>query len=793
MNRKHLLLAIAGALSVYLTPLLAQQSTDSEMVLEEVTVTARKRAESLQDVPFSIAARTEQQMRESGIVSLEDVSRTVASFSVQNLGPGQSQVAIRGASAGQVVRDQPGVKEQVGVYLDESVISLSLFTPEVDLFDMNRVEVLRGPQGTLYGSGSLSGTVRYITNQPDNDAFSSAVEADLNTVDNGGSGGYAKAYVNSPMGDNAAGRISAWYKETPGWTAAHQPDGSINTDVNDGTVKGVRAALRLETHDNLSVTPRVIYQKVETDGWNRQDAFNILGNPYTTTRPAVTLGENEQYTQFEEPFSDEFLLVDLNIEYEFGNGIVLNSITSYTDRHILVVRDAGALTSSITGGTIGLGEEVYTLDSPLDDATQAKGWTQELRLSGESGAFTWVGGMFYSDFDRDYQQGLLVSGFEDLTGIPTAGFIAPKDGLFWSDLAYDFKQMAFFGEATWAIQDNFDLTFGLRYYDFDESRVQSFDGIFADPGTTMGDTSADGFAPRLMADWSLNDMVSFNGQISKGFRLGGINDPLNVPLCTPQDLETFGGRDNWDDEELWNYEVGMKSAVMGGRGTFNVAVFYQDIKDLQATVTAGSCSSRVVFNVPSAHSVGLEMELAIQQTERFDWALTASYIEAKLDSTVTSTGSDGSTSVVGGIKDGNRLATVPELQAAAAASYVFPMTGEWEGYVNGIVQYVGDRYTQIGDQAEGFGTVNLLAFEPNTIGGPLTQSVFTFNPLLPSYTVANARFGMRKDRWDVAIYVNNLTDELAYLALDQERGTLARVSYLVNQPRTYGITARMEF
>ena len=124
MNRKHLMLAIAGALSVYQTPLLAQQSTDSEMVLEEVTVTARKRAESLQDVPFSIAARTEQQMRESGIVSLEDVSRTVASFSVQNLGPGQSQVAIRGASAGQIVRDQPGVKEQVGVYLDESVISM---------------------------------------------------------------------------------------------------------------------------------------------------------------------------------------------------------------------------------------------------------------------------------------------------------------------------------------------------------------------------------------------------------------------------------------------------------------------------------------------------------------------------------------------------------------------------------------------------------------------------------------------------------------------------------------------
>jgi iron complex outermembrane receptor protein len=130
-----------------------------------------------------------------------------------------------------------------------------------------------------------------------------------------------------------------------------------------------------------------MYQKVETDGWNRQDAYNILGNPYTTTRPAVTLGEHEQYTQFEEPFTDEFLMLDLNIEYEFANEILLTSITSYTDRSILVVRDATALTASITGGSIGLDEEVYTLDAPLDDGTDVKGWTQELRLSGENGAF----------------------------------------------------------------------------------------------------------------------------------------------------------------------------------------------------------------------------------------------------------------------------------------------------------------------------------------------------------------------------------------------------------------------
>jgi iron complex outermembrane receptor protein len=793
MSRKILSLAITATLTLPLAPVMAQQSGNQATVLEEVLVTARKRSETIQDVPFSIAARTEQYMRESGITSLEDVSRTVASFSVQNLGPGQSQVAIRGASAGQVVRDQPGVKEQVGVYLDESVISLSLFTPDIDLFDMNRVEVLRGPQGTLYGSGSLSGTVRYITNQPDPTAASGGWEGNLNTIDSGGNGGYMKTFMNQPFSDNTAMRITAWYNDTPGWISAHQPDGSIKRNVNDGQTYGARVAFRIDATDKFSITPRLIYQKVETNGWNRQDAYNILANPYTTTRPKVFIGEHEQYTQFKEPFNDEFTLLDLNMEYTLANDWAITSITSYTDRDISVLRDATALTASITGGSIGFGADVYTLDAPLDDITAASGWTQELRLGGESGNITWVGGLFYSDFDRDYDQQLLVPGFEALTGIPTAGFIAPRDGLFWSDLSYDFKQVALFGEASWAITDAFDLTFGLRYYDFEESRVQSFDGIFADPGTTTGDTSADGFAPRLMADWAMNDNISFNGQISKGFRLGGINDPLNVPLCTPADLDTFGGNDNWDDEELWNYEVGMKSTFMGGRGTFNMAVFYQDIKDLQATVTAGSCSSRVVFNVPSSHSAGVEFELAVQQTDRFDWALTASFIEAELDSTVTSTSSDGSTTVVGGIQSGNRLPTVAEVQAAAAVTYAWPMSNEWEGYVHGIVQYMGDRYTQLGDQADGFGTVNLLSFNPNNIGGPYTQSTFTFNPLLPDYTVANARIGFRKDRWDVAFYVNNLTDELALLALDQERGTRARVGYLVNQPRTYGLTARISF
>src|SRR5258706_4851771 len=169
-----IILAIPGVPLLGQTPPPEQKSAEQKAeeekkpkVTEEMVVTARKREETVQEVPMSVAAPTESELRDRGAETIEDVSANVAGFSVQNLGPGQSQVAMRGVSSGQIVRDQPGVKEQVGVYLDESVVSLSLFTPDIDLFDMSRIEVLRGPQGTLFGSGSLSGTVRYITNQPE--------------------------------------------------------------------------------------------------------------------------------------------------------------------------------------------------------------------------------------------------------------------------------------------------------------------------------------------------------------------------------------------------------------------------------------------------------------------------------------------------------------------------------------------------------------------------------------------------------------------------------------------------
>ena len=758
-------------------------------VTEEMVVTARKKEETIQEVPESVAAPTESELRDRGAKTLEDVADNVAGFTVQNLGPGQSQVAIRGVSSGQIVRDQPGVKEQVGVYLDESVISLSLFTPDLDLFDVGRVEVLRGPQGTLFGSGNESGTVRYITNQPKLGVRESVAEISAEDISNGGPGGTIKYATNVPMSATSAMRFAGYYDSFGGFIDATQPDLTVKKDVNSGHRAGGRLSFMFEPTKEFTITPRILYQNLHMNGWNRVDIFNILGNPYTTTRPPVELGGYREFTQITEPTTDKFALGDVNLGYDMGKGTKFSSVTSYSNRDILVIRDAGALTSSITGGSIGLPANVYTLNAPLFDQTKYNQFTEEARFNGADGPLQWVAGAFYGQNHRHYGQNLPVAGFTELSGIPTAGDkIAKNDELYKSDLKYTLKQYAAFGEGNYTVNKNFDVTLGLRYYNYKEDRTQVFDGIFADPNDSTGSVSADGLSPRLIASYRISDSTKLNAQISKGFRLGGLNDPLLVPLCTPGDLEVFSGHPTWDDETLWDYEVGSKSNVMGNRGSFNVAAYYMDIKNLQATVTAGSCSSRLILNVPKARSTGAEAEFALAPNDRFDFSLSGSIGNSELKSSVV----DKSGNVVSGIRSGARMPTVPEQQFSAGATYRWPLAGSKAAYLTGVYQYIGDRFTQIGDE-DLSGSQSLLTFAPHNIGGPYTQNTVAYNPILPAYSNLNLRVGLLQGRWDIAAYINNATNEEAHLSLDRERGLRARIGYQVNQPRTFGIATRVTY
>ncbi|WP_394726855.1 TonB-dependent receptor [Altererythrobacter sp. GH1-8] len=787
-TRVRLAMLCSCAPMLIAAPAMAQETDAEEEAASGnvIVVTATKRDSTIQDVPFSINAQTAEDIQRSGATTLEDLSRNVAGLSIQNLGPGQSQVSVRGVSAGQVVRDQPGVKEQVGVYLDESVISLSLFTPDLDLFDLNRVETLRGPQGTLFGSGSVGGTIRYITNQPEMGVYEGQVEGNLNLVDGDDLGYHVKGAVNIPVGDTIAIRAVGYFTEYGGFIDAVGP--AAGEDINGGERYGGRIAVKFDAGNGFSLTPRVVYQKIKADGFNRQEIFNLYSNEFTT--PAFTFSEREQYLLQREAFEDETLIADLVAEVELG-GAVLTSVTSYTNRDILVSRDASALTGSVSVD-LGYPDAGVNLPSNLRDTTDLKSWTQEVRVASDNdSALQWVIGGFYSDTDRFYRQRLPTPGYDAFTdatlGAGTSAAVAngfPADSPFNSDLPYNIEQIAIFGEATYAFTDALDVTLGARYYDFEETRTITTGGLFANGDTGQVDeTSSDGISPRILVSYDVSDSVTLNAQASKGFRLGGVNDPLNVPLCSPEDEALFGGFQSYDDETLWNYEIGAKAS---GDGFYaNVAGFYNDIKNLQVTLDAGSCSSRIVFNVEKAHTMGVEAEFGFSPSAGLDFVVSGSLIEAEFDTTLPDPLA-GAT----GIREGNRLPSVPEFQFSASSSYEWPVSDNADAYISASYSHVGSRFTQPADQENNPRTfAHGLPF--NGMDGSETTTV---DLLLPSYDIVNLSAGIDFDSGlSFVLYANNIFDENALLSFDRERGGRARLGYQVNTPRTYGITVRQSF
>jgi len=817
MRRSIVEPSLAALVALLFTPVISAQQAappaDQAQAPEQIVVSAQKRTSLLQDVPFSVAAPSESQIRNAGADSIVDLARNVAGLTIADLGPSQSQIAIRGISSGQVIRDQPGVKEQVGVYLDESPISVALFTPDLVLFDIDRFEVLRGPQGTLFGAGSEAGTLRYITKQPKLGRSEGAIEVtgDVSNSNDTDTGGGGRAMVNVPFGSNVAVRAVGYYDRTPGWVDAVQPGGGIKTNVNTETRDGARIALLWRPLEDLTIEPRYVFQNTWSGGYPRVDLYNILANPYTTTQPKVTLGDRQQYTQqYEGINADEFQLSDLKMDYDLGP-MALTSITSYTHRDLDVVRDATQLTGSVTfdlspgpSGQSATPAEVR-LNSPLHDRTGLSVLSQELRLaSNGKNTVDWLGGLFWQHVGRHYGQNLPTPGYDALSrflGYPisTAQGSPFPDMPFYSDLHYSLRQYAAFGEATWHITDELGITGGVRYYKFDESRTQTFGGLFGCCSTNHGSVNSNGTSPRGIVTYKLTPDILVDAQVSRGFRLGGINDPLNVPLCSASDLKVFGGHDQWDDEKVWNYEVGTKSQFLDRKVTFNASAFYADIKNLQATTTAGTCSSRVVFNVPKARSTGVEAELSARPTTNWDFAVSATVVNAKLESTVTSTDNTGNTVVVGGLQEGNRLPTAPKFQAVASLGYTQPLSSGQDLFGVFTFQYVGSSFSQFEQQQPGFGQICVpgtctgAAARLIQFGGPLTVSRIAFDTELPSYTLGNIRVGVKNAHWEVAGFVNNIWDETARLALDYERGRSARVGYLTNAARLFGVTARYSF
>ena len=786
---------------------------EGSYTLQRMLVTATKRIQLAQDVPFSLNVQSEEDIKRLNTSDLEDLSRNVAGLSIQNLGPGQSVVTIRGVSSGQVVRDQPGIKEQVGVYLDENPISLSLFTPDIDLFDLNRVEILRGPQGTLFGSGSIGGTLRYITNQPLLGVNEVKVEIDGNSVEENSLGGHVKTALNVPLGDDAAVRVVAYGTRYGGFIDARKEGGTVDEDVNDGNRYGGRIALLWEPTENLSITPRVVYQKIDLGGFNRQEVFNLFANPYTdpAIRTPITLGEREQFLLLDEAFEDETLIFDTVVNWSVEDSFDVTYSASYIKRDILVSRDSSALTASVSVSPFGgyppmLGpdpnlftfpEDKVSIPANLRDTTDLEQMTHELRLSsGDDSALRWLAGVFYANVERDYSQRNLTPGYDALALEHVLGRIGETlsdvsngftdvDSNYISDLTYDLRQVAIFGEATYTLLERFDLTAGLRWYDWEEDKTFRSGGVFSNSKAQNQDTtvSSDGFTPRFMVSYDATDNVRLNAQISRGFRLGGVNDPLNEPLCGGA-YDTYRGYQEFEDETLWNYEVGFKSSFENV--TLNGSVFYTDIENLGINVDAGPCSSRVSISVPESHTTGAELELSLQPTRSLLVAFAGSYVSAEFDSTLRTV--DGS--VLNGIEKGNRIPSVPDWQLSGSATYTLPgLLSAEESYLSASWQFVGDSITQSGDQVPEAG----VFLHDLPYAGILADQTTEVDLLLDSYHLFNLSAGLVYNNLEFTAYVKNLTDENAKLSFDRERAGRARLAYRVGQPRTFGVVTRMRF
>ncbi len=597
--------------------------------------------------------------------------------------------------------------------------------------------------------------------------------------------------VTPAAGSGVAIRAVGYYTEYGGFIDAFGPAAGEN--VNGGHRAGGRIAIAFEPSPGFRITPRVLYQEIRANGFNRQEVFNLYSNRFTT--PPRIYDEREQYLLLRESFSDNTLLADLTAEIELGDDFSLTSISTYIDRDIVVSRDASALTGSVSVD-LGYPNAGVNLPSNLVDTTDLETIAQEVRLATDlDGPFNAVMGVFYSNTDRFYRQRLPTPGYDAFTdarfGAGTSAAVAngfPLNSPYNADLPYDIEQFAVFGEGTFDITPQLHFTAGGRYYDFSETREFNSGGLFSNLDNNVDETKSSGFSPRAIVSYEVTDDIRINAQASKGFRLGGVNDPLNIPLCTGGaggiDAQTYGNRPTYEDETLWNYELGVRGQ---GRGlNFAAAAFYTDISNLQVTADAGSCSSRVVFNVPEAHTMGIEAELSFSPFDGLDLSINGSLLEAKFDSDVTTTGGV----VIAGIRDGNRLPTVPNFQMSASASYSFPVSRNAEGYFGASFQHVGSRYTQPSDQEN-----NPRSFVSNLpFNGATGNGATVLDLELPAYEYVNLSAGID---WDdglgVMVYVTNLFDENALLSFDRERGGRARLGFNVGQPRIVGITVRKRF
>lgn len=622
------------------------ESPMSQLVVEEIIVTARKRSERLQDVPQSIQALSGEELRKQGAVNFADYARTVAGVSFQDDGPGRSQLFIRGVSTGGDV--DTGKESTVGVYIDETPVTEGSSQPDLRLYDIDRVEVLRGPQGTLYGSGSLGGTVRILTNQPDFTATQAYAQVQGSSTKGGGANGATNAWLNLPLADRAALRAVAYGIRNSGFIDNTETGES---DINDETTFGGRLAFRMQPTDAVNVVLTGMHQRTDSGSYNR----------HSGDYPRLVLDQREP-----EPFEDRFGLVNLKIEADLGFASLAAS-SSYFDRQRDFENDIDYFIEAATGVPRGLSALGYS----------ARSIAQELRLASQAeGPFQWLIGGFYVDRDERFGQTI------HFRGVPSPA--SSSDFLFYAESDGSIRQIAGFGEVSYEFFGKLTATAGLRVSGTERDIVSFRDGL-AVGGVALlqsGSFSETSRTPKFNLSYKIGDGKLLYVQAAEGFRIGGVNPGL--PPC-PTCLVDLAAQ--FSSDSLWSYEAGFRSELFRNTLTLNASAFWIDWDDIQLNVNREDGFNGFT-NAGQARSRGFEMEINALASDHVRLGGQVTYTDAELTS--LNRGLEGIATI------GAQLPQVPRWAAATNAEWAAAIGSNSRIYVRGDVQYQGSRTNILG-------------------------------------------------------------------------------------------------
>lgn len=824
------LVATAQAVAVLLatgSPANAQNRTaGSSSAIEEIIVTSRKLgAESLQEIPAAISALDRSALEEMMVVDFEDFARQVPGLTFLDAAPGERRYVIRGIqSAGQ---------QQVAVYYDEvplpgvqsSTSDSGGQTTDLKLYDMERVEVLRGPQGTVFGANSQGGTVRFITAQPVMGEFSSYVSAELSrTKPSADNNMNVQAVANLPLADNLAARVLVYDGEDAGYidntrcraTNPGQDPRDPNTalsclnqqDYNWAATTGLRTNVIWEASENLTLRGQFWWQDRQTGGDSSYHPFDAYNPNPTDPVYAGNADSPAGFTFFEEgkyrsgdfaltPKPDEQMIHSLTAEAELPWSNMTATVSRY-ERDFDFKFDSTWIITFLLQDDLNAGlpacsepgadpdnclraDLLFALTDQRQDLEQD---AFEVRFSSkdQDARLQWVAGAFYRKRDSRFRSFVPVISPDGVPFSPSTPPTLPPTSDIGAGIPdchpcvfarldnKEIEERALFGEIDYALTDNLNLNFGMRWFDVDQTEAGATAFQFAafapnppDPNTPTGQTpfsintlSDDEMPWKIALAWHASDTTTIYGVRSNGFRLGGTNNRGIGAIFIPESFQA---------DELTNYEAGIKTVLFDSRMALNAAAFFMDWENLQVAGQDVTGAFGFIGNAGSAEVQGLEVDLNAGLTDNLDVTAQVTYL-AKKELTEDQRSSD----IVAPGLAGDEIPRIPELTAAFTAQYRYalPVAG-WDGTVRFEGSFTDESFTQLRPTAAA-------------------------NRFQDSYSIFNARANFRNDSLDldITLFAENLFDEQGDVFIGGGTGGQP-TSKVTNRPQTIGVQVTKGF